>query len=130
MVQLRILSGNKAGTSWVTRRFPVRIGRSTQSDLQLEEPGVWDQHLKLELRRREGFLLSPQGDALAVVNAEHIHQPTILRNGDTIEIGAAKLQFWLAEPRQRGLALREWLTWTALAAISLSQIAFIYFVLP
>jgi|SRR5882672_4822698 len=128
MVQIKFLSGKKAGTSWVARRFPVRIGRSPQCDLRVEDAGVWDQHLKLDLRRGEGFVLSTQGDALAAVNAQRVEQ-TVLRNGDTIEIGAVKLQFWLAETRQRGLRLREWLTWIALGLICLSQIALIYFVL-
>ena len=129
MVQIRILSGQKAGTFSVARRFPVRIGRSPQCDVQLDDPGVWDEHLNLDLRRREGFLLTTQGDALATLNSQPLKEAALLRNGDTIQIGAAKLQFWLAEPRQRGLALREWLTWIALGAISLSQIALIYFVL-
>jgi pSer/pThr/pTyr-binding forkhead associated (FHA) protein len=128
MVDLRVLSGKKAGTSWVARRFPVRIGRSPDSDLQIDDPGVWDQHLKIELRRGQGFVLSTQGDALASVNAQRV-QETVLRNGDTIEIGASKLQFWLGQTRQRGLRLREWLTWSALAAICLGQIALIYFYL-
>ena len=67
---------------------------------------------------------------MAAVNAQAMQQPTLLRNGDIIELGGSKLQFWLAEARQRGLAIREWLTWIALALISLSQIALIYFVLP
>jgi pSer/pThr/pTyr-binding forkhead associated (FHA) protein len=126
MVQINILSGKKAGSSWVARRFPVRIGRSPEADLRAEEPGVWDEHLNLDLRRGEGFLLSTQGDALAAVNSEPIREPRLLRNGDMIEIGALRLQFWLAQPRQRGLGLRESLTWIALVAISLSQVALIY----
>ncbi len=128
MVQLKFLSGKMAGTSWVARRFPVRIGRAADSDLRVEDAGVWDQHLKLDMRRRQGFFLTALGEALVTVNAQPI-QETLLRNGDTIEIGALKLQFWLGETRQRGLALREWLTWIALGAISLSQIALVYFVL-
>ena len=128
MVQIKFLSGKKAGSSWVARRFPVRIGRSPESDLRVEDPGVWDQHLKLDLRRGEGFVLTTQGDALAAVNAQRVEQ-AVLRNGDTIELGAVKLQFWLAETRQRGLRLREWLTWIALGVICFSQIALIYFVL-
>ena len=53
MVQLKILSGKKAGTAWVARRFPVRIGRSAGADLQLEESGVWDEHLQLDFKPAE-----------------------------------------------------------------------------
>ena len=125
MVQLKFLSGKKAGTAWVVRRFPIRIGRSAQSDLQLEETGIWDQHLQLDLRPGEGFFLAAQPNALANVNGQTFQQ-TPLRNGDTIEIGSLKMQFWLSETRQAGLRFREWLTWTAIAAICLGQIALIY----
>jgi pSer/pThr/pTyr-binding forkhead associated (FHA) protein len=129
MVQLRFLSGSKAGVSQIARRFPVRIGRSADSDIQLDDAGVWDQHLEIGLKRGEGFVLQTRGLALAAVNSHAATEPVLLRNGDTIELGAARIQFWLAPPRQKALALREWLTWTALATISLSQIALIYFVL-
>jgi hypothetical protein len=36
------------------------------------------------------------------------------------------MQFWLAEARQRGLRLSEWLVWSTIAAISLGQIALVY----
>jgi len=125
MVLLKFLSGKKAGTAWVARRFPVHIGRSAQSELQLEETGIWDQHLQLDLRPAEGFFLTAQPNALASVNGQTFQQ-ALLRNGDTIEIGSLKMQFWLSETRQAGLRFREWLTWTAIAAICLGQIALIY----
>jgi pSer/pThr/pTyr-binding forkhead associated (FHA) protein len=125
MVQLQILSGKKAGTAWVARRFPVRIGRSAAAGLQLEEDGVWDQHLQLDLIPAQGFRLSAQPNALTAVNGQPVEQ-TLLRNGDLIEIGSLKMQFWLSETRQAGLRLREWLTWAAVAAISLGQVGLIY----
>ena len=128
MIQLKILSGKKAGTAWVARRFPVRIGRSAAADLQLEEDGVWDQHLRLDFNPAVGLVLTAQPDALASVNGQLVEQ-TVLRNGDAIEIGSSRMQFWLSETRQAGLRLREGLTWSAIAAISLGQIALIYWLL-
>ena len=83
MVQLKILSGKKAGTAWVARRFPVRIGRSAGADLQLEESGVWDEHLQLDFQHGEGIVLSAQPNALVTVNGQAVQQ-TVLRNGDAI----------------------------------------------
>ena len=128
MVLLKVLSGKKAGTAWVARRFPVRIGRSSAADLQLEESGVWDQHLRLDFNLTEGIVLSAQLDALATVNDQPVHQ-TVLRNGDAINIGSARMQFWLSETRQTGLRLREALTWAGIAAISFGQIGLIYWLL-
>ena len=125
MVQFKILSGNKAGTTWVARRFPVRIGRAPGADLRVEEDGVWDQHLLLNLTPRAGFVLSKQRNALASVNGQPIEQ-TVLRNGDQIQLGSLKLQFLLADTRQFGLGLREVLTWTGILGVSLAQVALLY----
>jgi hypothetical protein len=125
MVQLKILSGKKAGTAWVAGRFPVRIGRSAGADLQLEESGVWDEHLQLDFKPAEGIVLSAQPDALVAVNGQAVHQ-TVLRNGDAIDLGSLKLQFWLADTRQTDLRLREGFTWAAIAAISIGQVTLIY----
>ena len=128
MVQLKILSGTKAGTVWVARHFPVWIGRSPAADLQLEENGVWDEHLQLDFQRGTGFILNTLPNALTTVNGQSV-KTAILRNGDTLDLGSLKMQFWLSETRQSGLGLREWLTWAGIAAVSLGQVALIYWLL-
>ena len=128
MVQLKVLSGKKAGTGWVARRFPVRIGRSSAADLQLEESGVWDQHLQLDFNPQEGIFLNAQPEALTAVNGQPVRQ-TVLRNGDAIDIGSLRMQFWLSENRQAGLRVREGLTWAGIAALSLGQIGLVYWLL-
>jgi len=128
MVQLKVLTGKKAGTVRVTRRFPVRVGRSAGLDLQLEEDGIWNQHFQLDFQSPDGFLLTGHPDAQTSINGQPV-QRSFLRNGDTIEIGAAKIQFSLSESIQHGLRFREWLTWAAIVVISLGQIAVIYLLL-
>ena len=128
MVQFKILSGKKAGSSWETRRFPVRIGRSAGSDLQLEEAGVWDDHLKVGLEPKEGFMAETQANAFASLNGQPI-QRAALRNGDTLEIGSIKLQFWLSEAPQRGQAVREAFVWSMISLVCLGQIAVVYWLL-
>ena len=128
MVQFKILSGKMAGSSWETRRFPVRIGRSTGSDLQLEEAGVWDDHLKIDLEPKEGFMAETQASAFASINGQPI-QRAALRNGDTLEIGSIKLQFWLSEAPQRGQAVREAFVWSMISLVCLGQIAVVYWLL-
>jgi pSer/pThr/pTyr-binding forkhead associated (FHA) protein len=128
MVQLKVLSGKQAGTTWMARRFPVRIGRSAAADLQLEEEGVWDRHLQLDFEPAQGILLRTLPNALVSVNGQPVTQ-TLLRNGDTIDIGSLRMQFWLSENRQIGLGFREGLTWAAIAAISLGQVGLIYWLL-
>ena len=74
MVQFKILSGKKAGSSWETRRFPVRIGRSAGCDLQVEEAGVWDDHLKISVDPGEGFVAETHANALASINGQPIQR--------------------------------------------------------
>jgi hypothetical protein len=128
MIQLNILSGKKAGTQPVARRFPFHIGRAAGNDLQLDEDGIWDQHLALEFQKQEGFKLTTSVNALATVNSHPI-QNIILRNGDTIILGSVKLQFWLTAARQRGLYLREGFVWALLIFVTVSQFALLYWLI-
>jgi pSer/pThr/pTyr-binding forkhead associated (FHA) protein len=128
MIHLNILSGKKSGAQSVARRFPFHIGRAAQNDLQLEDDGVWDQHLVLEFQKYEGFNLATAANALAVVNGQRV-QKTILRNGDIITLGSARLQFWLAAAQQRGLRSGENFVWTLLILVTLGQFILIYWLL-
>ncbi len=125
MVQLQVFSGNQAGTATVARRFPFVVGRNSTADLCLEQDGIWDRHLEFHLQIPDGFLLKAHPRALTSVNGQQVQQ-TFLRNGDLIEVGPLKIQFWLSETRQRGLRTREFLTWFALAALCAAQIVLIY----
>lgn len=125
MIQFNILSGKKTGTQSVARHFPFRIGRAAENELQLEDDGVWDSHLTLEFQKQAGFRLATSAGALATVNGESVREK-ILRNGDIITIGSAKLQFWLAAAQQRGLHLRENFVWALLILVTLGQFVLIY----
>ncbi len=129
MVQLHVLTGKKAGTQAVARRFPFRVGRSSQAALVLEDAGVWDRHLEIDLRPAHGAVLTASDEALTLVNGETVREAA-LRNGDIIELGAVKLRFGLSATRQRSLRWRETLTWIVLAAFCLGQVALIYWLLP
>ena len=128
MIQFSILTGKKADTVCVPRRFPMHIGRSSTCDLQLEENGVWDRHLTVGLNRDVGFTLETEPDAWASVNDQPV-QRAVLRNGDIIQLGSSKLRFWLGEARQRGLRVREGLLWTIVASVSAAQVALIYWLI-
>ena len=128
MVQLRLLTGKAAGTVHRLHRFPSLIGRSSSADLRLEEPGIWDRHCEIRLEPGTGFGLTVLSEAKAAVNGQMLDEAP-LRNGDIIEAGGVKLQFWLSQPRQRSLVAREKLTWAALLLLCAGQIALIYHLL-
>jgi hypothetical protein len=125
MIQLQVLAGEKAGANLVTRRFPVRVGRASTAELQLSDAGVWDQHFRIDFRPREGYLLTAEPSALVSLNDELL-QEGLLHNGDIITLGSAKLQFWLAETKQRRLRFRETFTWVLIGVICLLQVALVY----
>ena len=128
MIQFQILSGKQAGNDIIVRRFPFVIGRGSDAGLPMDDPGVWDRHLQIEFQRDNGFIFTVQPNALALINGDQAEAGT-LRNGDLIELGSARLRFWLARSTQKTLRIREALTWLALVALFAGQIALIYWLL-
>ncbi len=124
MLQLEILSGKQAGFLWDARRFPVRVGRAAGNDLQIEEDGMWDEHLRVELKQGEGFVITAHPGALLSVNQSPV-ETARLRNGDIITAGSARIAFRLSQTKQRGLKLREVFVWLVIAGITVSQLALI-----
>jgi len=125
MIQLNVLLGRKAGSQMVVRHFPFRIGRAGGNDLQLDDDGIWDDHLRLEINRNEGFMLAAAPNALVAINNQPV-QSVQLHNGDIITAGSVKIQFWLAAASQRRLLFREFSVWALIAIITALQIALIY----
>ena len=129
MVQFRIVSGKQCGAVQAIKRFPCVIGRAKSAHWRLEAPGIWDRHLQVDLCRKKGITLTLLPGAAATLNREPFER-AVLRNGDLIEAGSLKLQFWLAATRQRSSRSREFLTWLALIVLCLAQIALIVALLP
>jgi hypothetical protein len=125
VIQLDILSGKKAGTSIVARHFPFHVGRLPDSGLPLDDAGVWDRHLVFNLHRGSAVVLNVQPNALATLNGAPV-QTAPLKNGDLVELGAAKLRFGLSAAPQRSQKWREVALWLGLALVIAAQVAIIY----
>ena len=128
MVQLKILSGKKAGTEWSARHFPFSVGRASSNDVQLEEAGVWEKHFEISPQLPNGFLLRAKNESPVTISGQS-ETEVILKNGDIIEAGAARLQFRLAPARQSSLVKNEIAIWTALGLVCAGQIALLYWLL-
>ncbi len=126
MLLLKVLSGSQAGTEKVARRFPFRVGRQAGAQLQLEDPGVWEDHFSVEFQPREGFILVARAEAITTLNGEAVQQRVTVRNGDIIGAGSAQVRAWLSPARQRSGMFREALIWAAVIGVTLSQIVLIY----
>jgi len=121
MVQLCVHKPGQAGAPQPDIcEFPCTIGRAATDTLRLNEPGVWDHHLQLDLQVPDGFRLRRLGQGRACVNGAEFDD-LILRNGDVVELGAVKVQFWLSAVIQRGMWLRELLTWLGLGVLAVLQ---------
>lgn len=96
--------------------------------MRSEEDGVWDEHLQLDFQPAEGVVLSTGEHALTAVNGQPASR-VVLRNGDTIDLGSLRLQFWLAETRQIRLGWRECVIWSLLVLVTLGQVALIYWLI-
>ena len=126
MIQLAVLSFRK-GTPpvFVAKHLPVTVGRRIGCDFRLQEDGVWDQHLRLQVIDSNQIGLAAADGAHTAVNGEPVRE-AVLRNGDVIEIGGVQMRFGLGPVRQRGLTFREAFTWAALIALCASQVVLIY----
>jgi pSer/pThr/pTyr-binding forkhead associated (FHA) protein len=125
MIQLKILSGKKAGSEIVACHFPFWVGRAADCQLSLDDPGVWEKHFQIRLNPENGFVLVADPKTSVVIDDKPV-QEAALRNGDIIQIGLAKIQFSISPTTQKSLALREALTWVGFAAVFFAEVALIY----
>ncbi len=129
MILLKILSGTKAGAEQAARRFPVRVGRHADAHLRLSDSGVWEDHFRIEFERGKGFSLTPRSEARTLVNDVVAQTRQLLRNGDIITVGSAKLQFWLGPVHQKSQRVQEFFIWLMIGGVSVGQVALVYWLL-
>jgi hypothetical protein len=120
MIQLQVLSGARAGQRLEAKTFPIIVGRDPGCALTLHDAGVFSRHFEIRFSP-EGFSLAPVGEAVVIVNGAPA-ATQLLRNGDIVTAGYARLQFWLGALPQRGLKIREALTWLLVAAVAAAQV--------
>ena len=85
--QLRPIGGS-VGTDLIRlpRARPFTIGRDDASDLQVYDPRVSRQHARIEYVRGDYVITDLESTNGIYVNGQRITGPTVLRNGDEVEI--------------------------------------------
>jgi eukaryotic-like serine/threonine-protein kinase len=79
--------GNMAGQTIAIPTKGLTIGRSSDNQLQLTERSVSRRHVSI-LRMRRGVYVRDEGSSLGtILNGQRITGPTLLQNGDVIQIG-------------------------------------------
>jgi hypothetical protein len=129
MIQLKVLAGPNAGETFLLAEFPAVLGRAAQAHVRLEVSGVWDRHLELQCDSTAGFTVTAFPSAPATLNGEQL-TCSALRSGDVLGLGAARLQFWLADVRQKQFGLRESLTWLLMGLVFIAELALLLKFLP
>ena len=118
MIELIELGDRSSGRRFQTDAAPVRLGRRSELEVPLSEPGVWDLHADIQLDPAGWFFIRSQGQALVTVNQQPITEQR-LRNGDVLGIGSLKLQFTLRSAPQKALRSREMGVWVLILAVVL-----------
>jgi predicted component of type VI protein secretion system len=126
MVQLNILSGEYQHQFVNSNTFPLHIGRGENCHLQLVDKGVWENHLELNLNMEHHFTIRTTSDATAMVNGKPLEGIQPLHNGDLIEIGMVKIQFWLGSVQQKNLGIREAAAWALLLSVTIAEIYLLF----
>jgi len=120
-IRFERLDGDKAGEQIEARQFPFTLGQAKDCHHRIEAKGVWPYHLTLDDAGEKGILAKHQPEATLLVNGASIAKAIRLQNGDLLELGAAKLQFWFAPLGQVGQRTIETLIWLGLGALALGQ---------
>ena len=125
VIELTVMSGPDLGRRLRASTLPVRVGRSTDADLQLMGPGVWDHHFAL-LPTPEGRIgIRVTGDARVAVCSEAIREAP-LRNGAILEVGGILVRFGISDEDQRPLKWRERWAWMMMMTVLVLQAGLIW----
>jgi pSer/pThr/pTyr-binding forkhead associated (FHA) protein len=105
-----------AVTQHIADSFPYIIGRSTDSDLRVEAPGIFEKHASIHAGENARFVIRAEGESFLLRNGESIRSAQ-LAPGDEITIGSARLLVSLAPARQKSLSRAEFVLWLLLAGV-------------
>jgi hypothetical protein len=88
------LSGKRAGTQFILSKDTTSIGRDDREDVLLwGDPQMATRHARI-LRSRDGFVLERLSqEAPTLVNGRCWAGPTVLRDGDEIQLGSTQFRF-------------------------------------
>lgn len=88
---LSVVAGCDAGKTTRFDENDLTLGRSSEVDLCLEDPGISKRHCRIYRHDRSVFLEDLDSSNGTVVNGERIHSPHELEDGDAIALGEETL---------------------------------------
>jgi hypothetical protein len=91
---IRVEAGFRAGRELILTRSETSIGRAEGCDLGLfGDPGIEKFHARIVQKNGRYYLIDENTPGGTYLNGERITEPTLLRAGDEIGIGRARLRF-------------------------------------
>ena len=118
MIELTVLSDPIPGRRFQLEAALIRLGRQKGLEVVLDERGVWGVHAEISLDSTGSYVVRPSSQALVTVNTQP-QQEHLLRNGDVIGLGAARLRFGICPAAQRSLAVSETAIWMLIAGVAI-----------
>lgn len=88
---LSVVAGSDAGKTTRFDEHDLTLGRSSDVDLHLEDPGISKRHCRIYRHDLSVFLEDLDSSNGTVVNGERIHSPHELEDGDAIALGEETL---------------------------------------
>ena len=110
----------------VVQAVPFSIGRQSSANLQLEGPGIWENHASLSLNDDGRPIILIREEASCLLNDEVIQGAHILKPGDTLKIGEILLRFDLSACPQKSSFLQEGCVYLLTSAFIISQFVCVY----
>ncbi|MFT4186937.1 MAG: DUF3662 and FHA domain-containing protein [Micrococcaceae bacterium] len=84
------------GQRYTLNASAIIIGRSTTSDIMLDDPGVSRRHLEVQVKGNKAYAIDLGSTNGTFVNGRKLQGSTELKDGSTLAIGHAKAVFrWL-----------------------------------
>lgn len=121
MVQFEVFRSGQKPVVHPVAALPCRIGRSGKCGLRLQEPGIWEEHVELSQGADDSFQISRVGEGSLILNGESRDDGRLV-NGDTIELGATKLRFWLTPVRPRSQVAGDWMFWALVSTVLIAMV--------
>lgn len=100
MAKLVIKSGASAGKE-VEIDNEVVLGRGAQATLVVQDAWISRRHAKVTRKDNEYLVSDLQSGNGTRVNGERISRPTLLQDGDEIQVGDVRIEFWRDSQRQK-----------------------------
>ena len=103
---LVVVQGVEAGKVMALASRSSVIGSASAADIRLEERGVSRRHVRVLLRKHLVGVEDLGSTNGSWVNGQRIRKTTLLKDGDSLQLGACRLALRFQDPQEKAVLLR------------------------